>query len=961
MGFWGAASIAKMEAPATSTWYRGNSNSVMVALAALGVLLASHTSLLALLESYMHYSQSMYVLVGLLVLPAGRAVFTISSPRASSAGAKPELTDDPASAAHTTPGTAGNGEHDPSSACSSSSVGSINSQQGHGHRRRRIIPGVRAPRVSIQLTPLPRVILEFEHGGGRRRRSSDASRPQRWQAGGHPRQLDADALGELPEALPSPSLRSALQRQASWGGQRGCGEQQAGSAGSYTCGPFGAAAAREIEAAGGVVVDGRELCGVIAAPCEATACLGTDDLPADCGPAVAASVSETHLLQFGAMLGEGSCREALARAEAAGPVGSSAASLYGSPDTDGFYGPWEPVVQETAPGLLYWGWRRPLRKGLYMYMTRSVFLGVTPAEMRAFMMDDACRLQWDRSMTALGPALRSLRGVCAPQRETDVLYAAVKFPKPLAQRSYVYARRIWARPSDGGCYVIARGCAPPAGAAAPPRGVAVTDYSSGAVIRAPAAALLGGHAGSASEVLMIYFEDSHVRAGFANLGIKKGLWPMLQRTDRAVRSYLRNGGTVGLDGGASVPATPHCGSAAGGAAASCGDAAGGGASGSRWRFSSSTGASWLRAVAQSLRALAAAAGALWEAHARVASLLPRMELRVLRWLLGRVPYYSGSSSSSGPGGGALLRGTTGARLPPLPPAIAGGRARSAGGRPAQPQPSPRLHRVNSHPLVDDSPSSSALNQQQQQQAAASVRSATPSTPRLQVRINTPEQQVQRQPSLGSPLVRVGSFPLALDDEFEADDDHMPETPQASVNSCSAATAPPGRRATLQRLGSSPLPPPGPSGHRAASAQQPPQLLRRTCSCGSETQPALSEDWPVARYVAAAAFETRSAAGSSSGRGGRSHSSAAAAAPRPAYAASCPAGSYAGSDASGPVSSVGGRSCGRCHARGSTRRRAKGRLVVRLIQTAGARVANRLTSSLSQGGEASYAAGDADGM
>ncbi len=762
---------------------------------------------------------------------------------------------------------------------------------------------MRAPRVSIQLTPLPRVILEFENGGGRRRRSLDAGRPPRWQPG-HPGRSDgggldpesAAALGVPSDPPPPPSLRNALQQQAVWGA-----EARGGGAG----GAFGPEAGG---ACAGGVVDGRELCGVIAAPCEATASLGTDDLPADCGAAIAAAVSETHLLQFGAMLGEASSRDALARAEAAGPVGSAAGSLYGAPDTDGFYGPWEPVVHESAPGLLYWGWRRPLRRGLYMYMTRSVFLGVTPGEMRVFMNDDACRLAWDRSMAALGSGLRSSRGVCAPQRETDVLYAAVKFPKPLAQRSYVYARRVWARPSDGGCYVLARGCGAPAGAASPLRGVAVTDYSSGAVIRAPAAALLGGHSGPAAEVLMIYFEDSHVRAGFANLGIKKGLWPMVKNTDVALRSYLRNGGRVGGDGGASVPPTPRSG---GGASCGAGGAKGGGAG---WGFGGA--GACLRAVAQSLRALAAAAGALWEAHARVASLLPRMELRMLRWLVGNVGLSSGASTLVHRGAG-----NPAARLPPLPPSRPGGLARPAVGA-ARPQVIPttpsRLVRVSSHPLVD-APALLAP----QQPPASPVRAA-PGTPRLQVRIATPppspqpHHHHQQHQHPGSPLARVGSFPLTFED-WEALDD----SPPAAESSASCGT-PAGR---VRR----------PSGGGLA------RELRRACSCGEPLLPErglLADEWLGARYASAAALDAR---GNGGGR-------AAAPAPRVSYAASCPAGSCAGSEASGPVSSVGGRSCGPCRARGGGaggRQRQKGRLVVRVIQAAGVRVAHRLLTPADQ--------------
>ena len=32
-----------------------------------------------------------------------------------------------------------------------------------------------------------------------------------------------------------------------------------------------------------------------------------------------------------------------------------------------------------------------------------------------------------------------------------------RFPRPLAAREYQYARRVWHRPCDGGCYVVCRG------------------------------------------------------------------------------------------------------------------------------------------------------------------------------------------------------------------------------------------------------------------------------------------------------------------------------------------------------------------------------------------------------------------------------------------------------------------------------------------------------------------------
>ncbi|GBF95414.1 hypothetical protein Rsub_08376 [Raphidocelis subcapitata] len=894
--------------PATAgSWTVRGSSTSLFALAALGVLLASHSSITALLETYLYYSQSVYVLVGLLVLPAGRAVFTISSPRASADGAlaaKQAL-----GSAQDDGSEAGPAGRD--GACGSSGRGaSAGGRHGLRGGGRRLILGVRAPRISIQLTPLPRVTFEFEHSSRRGRgREPHAPAAPRWLQHAAAAAPHFDAASAEP--LPSPSLRGGCgARQGSpWpaaapsagSSAGGCGGSASASASAS------AAAAAEIEAAGGVVVDGRELCGVVAAPCEATASLGTDDLPADCGAAVAAAVSETHLLQFGAMLGERSCREALARAEAAGPVGSGAGSLYGAPDTDAFFSPWDPVVQESAPGLLYWGWRRPLRRGLFMYMTRSVFLGVTPAELRAFMMDDACRVRWDRSMAALHPAMRSSRGARAPQRETDVLFASVRFPKPLASRSYTYARRAWARACDGGAYIVSRACAPPGGAGPAPRGVGVGDYSSGAVIRAPAPALLGGRAGPAAEVLMIYFEDSHVRAGFANLGIKKGLWPMLQRTDRALRSYLRNGGVVDCDCGGGgdgardgAPATPR------GRGVDADAGTGGGAGGKKG--AGGAPASWLRAMAAALRALASAAGAMWEAHARVALLLPRMELRLLRWIVARVPI-------SAPGLGSSL----------APRRLAAGPAQQPAAAAPAPAPAPRLARVSSHPLPDCGAAGPRLQVRIAAPAPAAAAAAAPAA--------APAAPV----SCGG-LARVGSHPLTLEDLRGLE---LPESPDGCDGPTATASLPPlPRRSGAGAGAGAPRPPPPAS---AAALRRARSLgAAEAAQCGGLL---LSEEWPVARYTAAAAMAD---CGSRYGARASTQQQQQQQQQRPlpaAYAASCPAGSCAGSDASGPAASVGAHSCGSCGARApAPRRRVKGRMVVRVIQAAGARVAQRLLSS-----------------
>ena len=69
-----------------------------------------------------------------------------------------------------------------------------------------------------------------------------------------------------------------------------------------------------------------------------------------------------------------------------------------------------------------------------------------------------------------------------------------------AARVYGYTRRVWHRPSDGGCYMVCRSAnLPPA--ATGTRAVHVTDYISCAVVRA-------GEGGT--ELVSVYFDDAQV-------------------------------------------------------------------------------------------------------------------------------------------------------------------------------------------------------------------------------------------------------------------------------------------------------------------------------------------------------------------------------------------------------------------------------------------------------------------
>ena len=183
----------------------------------------------------------------------------------------------------------------------------------------------------------------------------------------------------------------------------------------------------------------------------------------------------------------------------------------------------EEEVEEHKEGLHYWVCRKHLRRGLYMYKSRTVYEKGSTADMVAFTFaDNEIRKKWDDSSVALQPVLPpsmttatsfqkggggNSRGSDAwsgggedgtpplvPEDElrrasfaqSAFMYSRTRFPPPMAQREYVFARRVWYKSDDGGCYCISRACPSHLQPATPSPGcrtVRVADFSAGFVIR----------------------------------------------------------------------------------------------------------------------------------------------------------------------------------------------------------------------------------------------------------------------------------------------------------------------------------------------------------------------------------------------------------------------------------------------------------------------------------------------
>ncbi|KAG2498061.1 hypothetical protein HYH03_003822 [Edaphochlamys debaryana] len=262
-------------------------------------------------------------------------------------------------------------------------------------------------------------------------------------------------------------------------------------------------------------------------------------------------LTDTNLLQFGAMIGEASAELALSQAGSAKGVGPTSESLFGAFDKREEYRKgWEMIVEEHKPGLHYWVWRRQLRHGLFMYKSKTLYEAATAAQVVGFTFDSEFRKSWDDSTVAQlaipPPPALAVPG-SAPMTLADAnakaaaarsafMYNRTKFPPPMAARDYTYVRRVWAKPDDGGLYCINHVVDHPSTPAPGGRSVRVGDFASGFVIRSSKGVF--DTANPAAEIINVYFEDAGVAAGFHNMGVRRGLWPFVQKAEKGLRDFL---------------------------------------------------------------------------------------------------------------------------------------------------------------------------------------------------------------------------------------------------------------------------------------------------------------------------------------------------------------------------------------------------------------------------------------
>lgn len=250
-------------------------------------------------------------------------------------------------------------------------------------------------------------------------------------------------------------------------------------------------------------------------------------LDGDCPDSIRRIVTDDHLLQFGDLIGEASCADVL-KDMSIEHACDSVNSLFGLQESS--ISPWEEAASGNADGIEMNVQRRMLRKNYFMYKTDVHIHGLDPKDIRPFHLDDQARSLWDDSAILSRREMPPGESRISKHAESCLQRYVSRFPRPLSARRYEYARRVWTRPSDGGCYAISKSCSLPTDTSLPSKYVLVKEYISACLIKSTP----GG-----TRILTVYFEDSQVRPGLAKMAVPKGLWPFWTKYETSLRFFAK--------------------------------------------------------------------------------------------------------------------------------------------------------------------------------------------------------------------------------------------------------------------------------------------------------------------------------------------------------------------------------------------------------------------------------------
>lgn len=189
--------------------------------------------------------------------------------------------------------------------------------------------------------------------------------------------------------------------------------------------------------------------------------------------------------------------------------------------------PWIQMMDKSTPTMSYQAWRREPKDGPPQYRSSTIFEDATPEMVRDLFWDDQFRPKWD-DMLVNSTTLEE-----CPTTGTMKVQWIRKFPFFCKDREYIIGRRIWECGRSYYCVTKGVDC-PSIPRQEKPRRVDV--YYSSWCIRAVESKRDNGQL-TACEVLLFHHEEMGIPWEIAKLGVRKGMWGMVQKIEPGLRAY----------------------------------------------------------------------------------------------------------------------------------------------------------------------------------------------------------------------------------------------------------------------------------------------------------------------------------------------------------------------------------------------------------------------------------------
>jgi hypothetical protein len=202
---------------------------------------------------------------------------------------------------------------------------------------------------------------------------------------------------------------------------------------------------------------------------------------------------------------------------------------------------WKEILRKETESMQYTAWSMPLRKGLKVYRTKTVFRDATAADFVGFMTDDTFRRQWDVNSTVWDTEPKARRGKYEKKSvRLSNIYCKMKIPPPFTSRQYFLQRSVWQSEDRSEGEIICSIDGAKSGSTGN-NNVTIHDYlslCSAQTLKKNDADDGDSSSSDSVEVTFMYFEDTRLPSTLVNQIVKCRMENTLVKTEQALRMHM---------------------------------------------------------------------------------------------------------------------------------------------------------------------------------------------------------------------------------------------------------------------------------------------------------------------------------------------------------------------------------------------------------------------------------------